>query len=69
MKLYKIAATGNPGSTTPDTETHWVGSQADAASRRKQLNADGFKRADIETHEVDVPTDKAGLLAWLNANV
>ena len=67
MKLYKITATGKPDSETPDSETHWVGTQADAASKRKQLVADGYKRAEVYTDEVDVPTDKAGLLAFLNA--
>lgn len=67
MKLYKIVA--KPDSSNPaDTQTHWVGSQADAASRRKQLVTDGFKRVEIETIEHDIPTDKAGLLAWLNEN-
>ena len=69
MRLYKITATARPGSNTPDTESFWVGSQADAAARRKLLTAEGFKRADVETAEVDVPTDKAGLLAFLNTNV
>ena len=67
MKLYKITA-----STRPDGDAHqvrWVGSQADAASQRKTFVAKGFCRAEIETDEADIPTDKAGLLAWLNANV
>lgn len=66
MKLYKITATGTPDSETPDSETHWVGTQADAASKRKKLLTDGYKRANIDTDEVDVPTDKAGLLKFLN---
>jgi hypothetical protein len=50
-----------------DTEQSiFVGSQADAASKRKELVAEGFKRAEITTVEVDVPTDKAGLLDFLN---
>jgi len=67
MKLYKITATGRPDSETPDSETHWVGTQADAASKRKQLVTNGYKRAEVDTEEVDVPTDKAGLLKFLNA--
>lgn len=69
MKVYKITALRSTASSdTPDSEIHWVGSQADAASKRKELTSSGFKRAEIETAEVDVPTDKAGLLSWLNAN-
>ena len=68
MKLYKITALNTSHGDTPDSETHWVGSQADAASKRQQLVTDGYKRAEIETTEVDVPTDKAGLLAWLISN-
>jgi len=67
MKLYKITASGWPTSEAPDSGIHWVGTQADAASKRKQLVADGYKRAEVYTDEVDVPTDKAGLLAFLNA--
>lgn len=44
----------------------WVGSQADAASARAALNSGGVKRADIKTKEVEVPTNKAGLLEFLN---
>ena len=47
----------------------WSGSQAEAASARKELTARGARRKDVKTYAVDVPTDKTGLLAWLNANV
>ena len=66
MKPYQIIAIRSTDSEAPDSEIHWVGSQADAAKKRKELVSSGFKRAEIETVEVDVPTDKAGLLAWLN---
>lgn len=66
MKLYRITAIRRTDSDTPDFETHWVGYQADAAKKRKELVSSGFKRTEIETVDVDVPTDKAGLLAWLN---
>ena len=50
-----------------DTEKSvYVVSQADAASTRKRLVDEGFRRADITTTEVDVPTDKTGLLSFLN---
>lgn len=46
---------------------NWDGTQADARARRQMRKTDGMEK--IETKEVDVPTDKAGLLEWLNANV
>lgn len=68
MKFYKVKAVASVQDVTPDSETHWVGTQADAAKARKKLADDGFKRAEITTDEVDVPTDKTGLLDWLNKN-
>jgi hypothetical protein len=61
MKLYRIMAAAEG-----DVVVRWVGSQADAGKTRKELVADGFKRADIETEEVDVPTNKDKLIAFLN---
>lgn len=62
MKLYLITA------ASADTASHssWVGSQAEAASMRKRLTPE-FRRAEITTSEVDVPTDKQGLIQFLNA--
>ena len=40
------------------------GTQADASKQRVALKKDGMRN--IETKEVDVPTDKAGLMAYLN---
>lgn len=59
MKLYKTTATNDP-------KAHWAGSQAEAAGQRKALNQAGHKRDSITTDEVDVPTDKKGLLEFLN---
>lgn len=61
MKLYKTIA--DNGS---DRLTLWAGTQADAASARKTFVQSGYKRAEVETVEVDVPTNKAGLLDFLN---
>lgn len=58
MKLYKIEA--------KDNDTQWVGSQSEAATARKHLGAKGIKRNEITTTEVEVPTNKAGLLEFLN---
>ena len=62
MKLYRIEAS----SQGADIIVRWVGRQTDAAKTRKELVADGFKRAELNTEEVDVPTNKEGLIAFLN---
>jgi hypothetical protein len=64
MRLYKTTG------VNPETGSvhRWDGTQADARARRQSMKAeDTFDK--INTEEVDVPIDKAGLLAWLNANV
>lgn len=62
MKLYVIIA------ARPDAppEHKWGGSQADAAAARKAFLAEGYKRAEMTTTEVEVATGKAGLLDFLN---
>ena len=60
MKLYRVS--GNSDKQT----VIWAGSQSDAAKARKELIAQGFKRAELLTEEVDVDTKKEGLLAFLN---
>jgi hypothetical protein len=60
MKFYKTE-----GDNKNDvTHYFWDGTQADAAKRRKALKATGYLL--VLTEEVEVPTDKAGLLAYLN---
>jgi hypothetical protein len=46
---------------------HWEGTQADATSKRKALKEEDCDN--ITTIEFDVPTDKPGLLAFLNQYV
>lgn len=68
MRLYKIIAT----SPTPDDlpgETLWVGTKAEGTAARKALYEKGFRRKDVVEAEVDVPTNKEGLLAFLNAGI
>lgn len=68
MNLQKITAVNCP--KNGGTRIFWVGSQAEASSMRKQLVSDeGYKRADLTTDAVNVPTDKEGLLEFLNANI
>jgi hypothetical protein len=69
MRLYKISALNTSQGEQPDSETHWVGSLADASAKRKQLAAEGWARKEVETVKVDVPTYKAGLIRFLNLNV
>ena len=62
MRLYLV--TGN----SDKQRRIWVGSQGEAAKARKELIADGFKRAELITEEVEIDTKKDGLLEFLNAN-
>ena len=63
MKLYRVI-----GNSDKQKKVIWAGSQSDAAKARKELIAQGFKRAELITEDVDIPTDKVGLLNWLNEN-
>ena len=76
MKLYKITS---PEYTWPDGEVNkaaieWHGNQTDSRQSRIRFEAPfkeikPAKRPRVEVEEVDVPTDKAGLLEWLNVNI
>jgi len=44
----------------------FCGSKAEAATARASFSRSGVHRKDIETHEVDVPTNKDQLLSFLN---
>lgn len=48
------------------TESHWVGSQAEAGAIRKEMLSRGATRKGISTTDIDVPTNKEGLLHFLN---
>lgn len=62
MQLYKT--------TAPSHRTLWSGSQADAAKDRNTLweshKNNAGKRSDITTTPMDVPTNKQGLIEFLN---
>lgn len=67
MKLYKTQGlTKEDRGDVSSWITCWDGTQVDAASRRKEFKTRELDK--IKTVDVDVPTDKTGLLAWLNAN-
>ena len=60
MKLYQTI--GENGEVT----ARWAGSQADATKHRVALKKEGHKS--VETQDIEVPTNKTGLLEWLNSN-
>ena len=64
MRLYKTNYIDDAADVGRQERASWAGTQADAAKDRKRLKAEGMLK--ISTNEVDVPTDKAGLLAHLN---
>ena len=68
MKLYLVTAEVDVSEDGTKFDRHaiWSGSQAEAASARKELTARGARRKDIKTTDVNVPTDKEGLLRFLN---
>lgn len=66
MNLYLVIGANEGAQSEPVERAIWAGSQADAASARKQLGTEGFRRMEIATYEVDVPTNKPGLIGFLN---
>ena len=63
MRLYKTDYRDDE-ITEPTDKKAWDGTLADASKRRVTLKKEGYR--DIASKEIDVPTDKAGLLAFLN---
>lgn len=68
MKLYRTSYTDDEfeAQGLPTRRSVWHGTQADAAAVRKAMKSDGMRQ--IDTEDIDVPTDKSGLIAWLNDN-
>ena len=67
MRLYKIsAAIESKDLSDAVLRIRYVGTQAEAAATRKEFLELGATRKGTESVEVDVPTDKAGLMAFLN---
>ena len=62
MRVYEI-------SYRKDEEEHrfWVGSQETSSSKRAKLRKAGYKI--LSTTARDIPTDKRGLIRWLNENI
>lgn len=61
MKLYATIYTDGE---TDKSYTRFVGTQSDASKTRVALKKDGMTA--ISTDDAEVPTDKAGLIAYLN---
>ncbi len=67
MNLVLISRTSENAEGDTTQESVFCGSQDAATKVRVSWVNDGTKRKDITTVAIDVPTDKAGLLATLNA--
>ena len=63
MNLYK---TTYDDDAVPSSRASWAKSATDASKGRTSLKKAGMTK--ITTAEVEVPTNKAGLLEWLNLN-
>lgn len=61
MRLYRVI------SQTSETSS-WAGSQSDVAELKRGMLEDGAKRKEISVEDVEVPTNKASLILWLNSN-
>jgi hypothetical protein len=67
MRLYRTSYVEPAGDDSAGgTYCNWQGSMADAASARREAKTEGYE--DVQTEEIDVPTQKAALLDFLNAN-
>lgn len=59
MRAYKVQ--------TPSGAVRYAGTQAEAKKLRNDLAEEhDLKKAHVEVEEVEIPTDKAGLLAFVN---
>ncbi len=65
MKVHLVTARVEAEAGTEELSS-FVGSQAEAATVRAKHSKDGIPRKNITTTAVDVPTDKEGLLRFLN---
>jgi hypothetical protein len=71
MKAYKIKVDDQAGAIDAP-RVAWAGTQADSKRAKRELaEAHGLGPLSklVAIEEVDVPTDKQGLLAFLNDNV
>jgi len=65
MKLYRITA--YVGAAEESTIVQWVGTQTDVKRvLRELIGEQNFAPSNVECDEVEVPTSKAELIAFLN---
>jgi hypothetical protein len=64
MRCYKVSV-----NLTDKKKIKWAGTQADVKVAKDEFKANYGKDRKPEVEEVDVPYDKAGLLAFLNDNI
>ena len=73
MRAYLVTATVPAGKDESETEQPlkgYAGSQGDAAAMKKEWleSHDRLKRSAVRIDPVEIPTDKASLVPWLNKN-
>lgn len=63
VNLYRVS---HPGVVDGGKEVvQWAGRQADVVAIKKEWIESGIKRKQISTEEIEVPTKKDELVAWL----
>lgn len=67
MKLYRIEYGVTDEANRDLVCVQWAGTQAEAKKiERELMDGDAY---DIDCETIDVPTDKPGLLEWLNQHM
>lgn len=64
MRLYEVKYENKDGNVV----RQFAGSDSDASKLSTKLKADGKAVAKPVREQIEVPTDKVGLIAWLNTN-
>ena len=68
MKLYRIDYAEYLGDGHESPRVAWCGTQKEVALFKKGIKEDDDLNLE-HISDVDIPTDKPGLLTWLNTNV
>lgn len=67
MLLYKITFKTKSNGEIHVSNPKWVGSKSEASKERAWIRSrDHYVPASVETEQIDVPTNKKGLLGFLN---
>lgn len=68
-KLYKVQVKEPLAHKGGERPIRWAGAEAAARKEKKALCEEhGLKANGADYEDVEVPTNKAGLLVWLNEN-